>query len=191
MSNTIQIKHGENVPNNEVLQPFELGYVTSSGTLVIGDVNKNTKQLNYLSLNADGSLNLPLLLIANGAINIKSNAGYPQIVLNHVNENGTIDAKAHYCLQSSNGQAYVASYGLNATKFEAYRFPIPDTNLTDNKSYMVLTSKGGTFAGNFAFSGTITANKAIIVNSNSYGTTNPNDAGITGTVGQLYFVVTG
>lgn len=45
-------------------------------------------------------------------------------------------------------------------------------------------SSGGTV------SGTTTFNGAIVVGSSSYGTTNPNDAGITGTVGQLYFVLT-
>ena len=45
-------------------------------------------------------------------------------------------------------------------------------------------SSGGTVSGATTFNG------AIVVGSSSYGTTNPNDAGITGTVGQLYFVLT-
>lgn len=45
-------------------------------------------------------------------------------------------------------------------------------------------SSGGTVSGAATFNG------AIVVGSSSYGTTNPNDAGITGTVGQLYFVLT-
>jgi hypothetical protein len=58
-------------------------------------------------------------------------------------------------------------------------------------------SAGGTVTGATTFdstvtiSGLLTANGAIVVDSDSYGTTNPNDAGKTGVVGQLYFVVTG
>lgn len=58
-------------------------------------------------------------------------------------------------------------------------------------------SSGGTVSGATTFSkavtisGLLTANGAIVVDDSSYGNTNPNDAGITGTVGQLYFVVTG
>lgn len=58
-------------------------------------------------------------------------------------------------------------------------------------------SSGGTVSGATTFSkavtisGLLTANGAIVVDNSSYGNTNPNDAGITGTVGQLYFVVTG
>lgn len=49
---------------------------------------------------------------------------------------------------------------------------------------------GGTLTGATTFSNTLTANGAIVVGSNNYGTTNPNDAGKTGVVGQLYFVLT-
>ena len=54
-----------------------------------------------------------------------------------------------------------------------------------------LSTSGGTISGNLTISGKLTANGTIIVDTDSYGTTNPNDAGITGTTGQLYFVITG
>ena len=54
-----------------------------------------------------------------------------------------------------------------------------------------LSTSGGTISGNLTITGKLTANGAIVVDNDSYGTTNPNDAGITGTVGQLYFVITG
>jgi len=50
-------------------------------------------------------------------------------------------------------------------------------------------SSGGTVSGATTFSkavtisGLLTANGAIVVDDSSYGNTNPNDAGITGTVG--------
>ena len=54
-----------------------------------------------------------------------------------------------------------------------------------------LSTSGGTIRGNLTITGKLTANGTIVVDNDSYGTTNPNDAGITGTVGQLYFVITG
>lgn len=53
-----------------------------------------------------------------------------------------------------------------------------------------LSTGGGTISGNLIISGKLTANGTIVVDTDSYGTANPNDAGITGTTGQLYFVVT-
>lgn len=53
-----------------------------------------------------------------------------------------------------------------------------------------LSTTGGTISGNLTITGKLTANGTIIVDTDSYGTTNPNDAGVTGTTGQLYFVVT-
>lgn len=53
------------------------------------------------------------------------------------------------------------------------------------------TANGGTIAKDLTVTGKITANGTIIVNNKSYGTTDPNTAGIAGTLGQLYFVITG
>ena len=52
-----------------------------------------------------------------------------------------------------------------------------------------LSTGGGTISGDLTIGGKLTANGTIVVDTDSYGTTNPNDAGITGTVGQLYFVL--
>lgn len=52
------------------------------------------------------------------------------------------------------------------------------------------TANGGTIAKDLTVTGKITANGTIVVNNKSYGTTDPNTAGIAGTLGQLYFVVT-
>lgn len=51
------------------------------------------------------------------------------------------------------------------------------------------TANGGTIAKDLTVTGKITANGTIIVNNKSYGTTDPNTAGIAGTLGQLYFVL--
>lgn len=168
MANIIQIKHGANAPSNKTLQPYELGYVTSTGTLVIGDANKNTKALNYLQLDSNGYIPT---LYSNGNLILSSTADNPKLWI-EASEKGS---KGGYGIQGSNGQAYILEYAPNSTYYERYNLPSPSTSLTADKTYTILTTKGGT----------------LVVDDSSYGTTNPNDAGITGTVGQLYFVVTG
>ena len=187
MSNTICIKHGANAPSNGVLQPFELGYVTSTGTLVIGDSNKNTKQLNYLPINDDG------YITSTGNVSMLSSGSYPKWYIKASEYNSAVS----YGMQGSNGQACIFEYAPDSpTYYEKYNLPQPATGLTTNKTYTILTTKGGTFGGNFTFSGQLTANGAIVVDDTSYGTKDPNTAGtngaaLSGTTGQLYFVVTG
>ena len=59
-----------------------------------------------------------------------------------------------------------------------------------------LSTGGGTISGNLTVSGKLTANGTIVVDTDSYGYKDPNTAGtngaaLSGTTGQLYFVVTG
>lgn len=182
MSNVITIKHGTNAPSNDTLQPFELGYVTSTGTLVIGDSDKKTKSLNYLQLDSNGYIPV---LYSNGNLILSSIADYPKLQI----EASKKGSKVNYSMQGSNGQAYILEYAPNSKYYERYELPSPSTSLTADKTYTILTTKGGTFAGNFTFSGKLTANDAIIVDDSNYGATDPNTAGKTGQVGQLYFVI--
>lgn len=191
MSNTICIKHGANAPSNGVLQPFELGYVTSTGTLVIGDANKNTKALNYLQLDENGYI--PILKGTERLI-FQSTNSYPKIKLTSIQNAGEVE----YCAVSSSGRAYILEWPpLESGKFyERYNFPTPSSSLTENITYTVLTSKGGTCDGNFTCNSKLTANGAVVVGSGNYGTKDPNTAGtngaaLGGTAGQLYFVIAG
>ena len=187
MSNIIQIKHGANAPSNGVLQPYELGYVTSTGRLVIGDANKNTKSLNYLPVNNDGYID------TTGNVSMLSTGEYPKWYIKASEYNSAVS----YGMQGSTGQACIFEYAPNVpTYYEKYNLPAPSTSLTANKTYTILTTKGGTFSGNFTFSGKLTANGAIVVDTDSYGDKDPNTAGtngvaLSGVTGQLYFVVTG
>lgn len=189
MSNTITIKHGASAPSNGTLQPFELGYVTSTGTLVIGDSNKNTKNLNYLQLNADGTLSLPGdAFLTNGRITLDSQAiGNPKIFLTNKNHTSYPNAKISLGMLSSQGICQIIHWGQDAEgteRYEIFRFPQYESPMpSKNETYYVLTSKGGSFAGNFKFT------DSIAVDASSYGTTDPNTAGKTGQVGQLYFVI--
>ena len=66
-----------------------------------------------------------------------------------------------------------------------------DSNIVYSRTPAQIRSDIGAFASSGGtVSGATTFNGGIVVGSSSYGTTDPNDAGITGTVGQLYFVLT-
>lgn len=195
MANIIQIKHGTGEPNNK-LAPYELGYMDDSGHLYIGgpyeDEETKTygraKTLNYLHLDENGYIPT---LYSDGNLTLSSTAANPKLWM----EASAYNSQVSYGLAGSSGQAYILEYPPDGTFYERYNLPVPATDLTSNKTYTILTSKGGTFSGTFTFSsdvkvsGKLTANGAIVVDDNSYGTTNPNDAGISGTTGQLYFVL--
>ena len=68
-------------------------------------------------------------------------------------------------------------------------YKTPDSILSEIGA--LSTANGGTIAKDLTVTGKITANGTIIVNNKSYGTTDPNTAGIAGALGQLYFVITG
>lgn len=191
MANIIQIKHGTGEPNKK-LAPYELGYMDDSGHLYIGGPYENeetktygmAKTLNYLHLDENGYIPT---LYSDGNLTLLSIAANPKLWI----EASDYNSQVSYGLAGSSGQAYILEYPPDGTFYERYNLPAPATDLTSNKTYTILTSKGGTFAGDFTFSGKLTANGAIVVDDSSYGTVNPNDVGITGTVGQLYFVLTG
>ena len=195
MSNTICIKHGTNVPSNGTLQPYELGYVTSTGMLVIGQEDGSIKKFNHLQLDDNGYI--PILYSSNN-LTLISTADNPKFWV-EASEKGT---KGSFGIQGSNGQIYMLAYPSNSQYYERYSLPAPSTSLTDDKTYTILTTKGGTFAGNFTFSntvkvnGTLTANGGIIVDTDSYGYYDPNGVpgdsskpAKDGVTGQLYFVL--
>lgn len=189
--NTIQIKHGENSPGVNVLAPYELGYVESNGSLVIGVKDKEAKKLNYLQVDENGYVPI---LNDTGSFFFTSTSQFPKVLLSSV-FNGK-QSRSGFGLDGENGQNYFLQYAPTATKFEKYDFPVPEVLESSNKTYSILTSKGGSFAGEFVFNGKITTNNAIypngaiIVGSKNYGSDDPNDANIPGVVGQLYFVLT-
>lgn len=192
MSNTICIKHGTNAPSNGVLQSYELGYVTSTGTLVIGDANKNTKSLNYLSVSDDGYIN------TTDNVSMLSTGECPKWHIKASEYNSAVS----YGMLGSTGQACIFEYAPDSLAYyEQYVLPAPVTGLTANKTYAVLTTKGGLFTGNFTFNDKLavkelTLNELLLLNGKvilkkgvHYGDTDPNDAEIPGEEGQIYFVL--
>ena len=185
MDSAIQIKRGSSTPADGVLKPFELGYVTSTGTLVIGDAYRKPLDLKYLKLDTNGRV--PRIDVGT-SLKVYSSTTIPMIMLESEKEN--IRFKGGFGVRSDDGRCMVLSYPADTSYYEYYCFPTPLTGLTANKFQTILTSRGGSFPADFIFDN-ITAKKAIKVNSTSYGTKDPNSAGISGTAGQLYFVIAG
>lgn len=198
MSNTICIKHGENIPNDGVLQPYELGYVTSTGMLVIGNSDRTTKKLNFLQLDDDGYIPN---LYSDGYLNFFSTHTKPRLVITANNSDSSKISKASYCVDGQNGRAYILSYPPGSSYCERYNLPTPSSSLTGDLPYTILTTKGGTFPGTFNFTGKTTLNeltlkellllngKVVLKEGVHYGDTDPNDAKIPGEEGQIYFVL--
>ena len=111
----------------------------------------------------------------------------------YINNNGTI--------QQLNG---LAASGL-VNSFNYLKLPAIDKIISNTDRILVANSIGVVFYKTAAgilseiealplaggtLTGPTTFNGAIIVGSDNYGTTNPNDIGKTGEIGQLYFVLT-
>lgn len=182
MSNTITIKHGAGIPDAGVLAEYELGYVSNEGVLVLGQGVLNPIRLS-LPLNEDGSINSSNLVVSSLNTNTKIT------LTGQIND---AEAKVTFGITppgSNNTNVYMGAiqflqYPFGSSYCEGYRLPVLSTEeLTKNNFYQILTSKGGVFGGDFTFTG------ALSVDSNSYGTVDPNTAGISGTTGQLYFVI--
>lgn len=167
MSNTICIKHGTDAPADGKLNPYELGY-SDNGSLYIGIPSGN----NSITKKICDSAFFDFFSI--------NNSGYPQISSDDftlypmytVGSNGILSTDRIAILRSNGGGYQFRT--INKDDF------ISQLNL--------LTTSGGTV------SGTLTLNGALV--TTSYGTKDPNTAGtngaaLSGTTGQLYFVITG
>lgn len=124
----------------------------------------------------------------------------------YINNNGTIvqltDSKT---IGLVNDSSYLKIPAIAATTTKTGKILVCDsdgvvyykTPANIRSEIGAFASSGGTVSGATTFSktvtisGLLTANGAIVVDDSSYGDTNPNDAGIEGTTGQLYFVITG
>lgn len=196
MSNTICIKHGSEVPGKGVLQPYELGYVTSTGMLVIGDLDGTAKEIDYLPITGgviDGNLRINGYLIlelqrGGGGLNIweEHENGFSGILMNsfdidlYAEFQGNITnwergIKFHFkdylgsiAMAGNYDQVDCVFVGKSAN--EAWLKVIPNVGIqTDSiilSPYDVNTGKG------------------------SCGYVNPNEANIPGVPGQLYLVIT-
>ena len=111
----------------------------------------------------------------------------------YINNNGTIQQltglAASGLVNSSN---YLVIPTIPAATTKQTKILVANSNnIVYSRTPAQIRSDIGAFASSGGtVSGATTFNGAIVVGSSSYGTTNPNDAGITGTVGQLYFVLT-
>lgn len=124
--------------------------------------------------------------VHNGALYINNGGTITQLTglaaTGLVNSNNYLELPAIIATTSNTGRILVA----DSNGIVYYKTP---ANIRSEIG--ALSTGGGTISGNLTISGKLTANGTIVVDTDSYGDTNPNDAGKTGTVGQLYFVVTG
>lgn len=125
--------------------------------------------------------------VKDGALYINNNGTIVQLTglaaTGLVNANSYLRLPAVTSTTSNTGRILVA----DSTGIVYYKTP---ANILSEIGALS-TANGGTIAKNLTVTGKITANGTIIVNNKSYGTTDPNTAGIAGTLGQLYFVITG
>lgn len=124
--------------------------------------------------------------VHNGALYINNGGTITQLTglaaTGLVNNNSYLQLPAIEATTSDTGRILVA----DNTGIVYYKTP---ANILSEIG--ALSTGGGTISGNLTISGKLTANGTIVVDTDSYGTTDPNTAGITGTLGQLYFVITG
>ena len=125
--------------------------------------------------------------VKDGALYINNNGTIVQLTglaaTGLVNANSYLRLPAVTSTTSNTGRILVA----DSTGIVYYKTP---ANILSEIGALS-TTNGGTIAKDLTVTGKITANGTIIVNNKSYGTTDPNTAGIAGTLGQLYFVITG
>ena len=119
--------------------------------------------------------------------------GYVKDGALYINNNGTIQqltGLAASGLVNSFNYLVIPTIPV-ATEKQTKILVANDSNVVYSRTPAQIRSDIGAFASSGGtVSGTTTFNGAIVVGNSSYGTINPNDAGITGTVGQLYFVLT-
>lgn len=125
--------------------------------------------------------------VKDGALYINNNGTIVQLTglaaTGLVNANSYLRLPAVTSTTSNTGRILVA----DSTGIVYYKTP---ANILSEIGALS-TANGGTIAKDLTVTGKITANGTIIVNNKSYGTTDPNTANIPGTLGQLYFVITG
>ena len=123
--------------------------------------------------------------VKDGALYINNNGTIVQLTglaaTGLVNANSYLRLPAVTSTTSNTGRILVA----DSTGIVYYKTP---ANILSEIGALS-TANGGTIAKDLTVTGKITANGTIIVNNKSYGTTDPNTAGIAGTLGQLYFVL--
>ena len=185
MSNTICIKHGANIPSNGALQPYELGYVTSTGMLVIGQEGGSIKKFDYLPITGgtvSGSIDASGFS-TNGTSTFGKMTQGGSYVIKINQENVPVWSRGFHIYDWSDN--YMASMGFSGTKGTSEapstlkKFYVGESYSSD-KHWLTLTPEG------------VLSVTSVVVDS--YGKIDPNIANngspIEGVAGQLYFVVT-
>ena len=191
MSNTIQIKHGTNIPGHNVLAPYELGYVESTGNLVIGGTNGAAKDLNYLPLTGgtvSGATRIYEITTGNSNsltyATMTSNGSYRIDVKTNEMSSGWARSFSVYDLSNSKSLGQIGFFGNK----QDFQYLYMGTGY--NETWLTVKPDGLLTANNIktknSFIGTAYDSSTKV---GCYGKTDPNTAGVPGVAGQLYFVL--
>lgn len=171
MANTIQIKHGNTIPTTDNLSPYELGYV-HDGELYIN----NNGKIVQLTGKVDESLNG---LIEGGNLTISQFKDIPKS-----------QDKQNKILVTNNNQLLYRTPEEILSDIGGYSINGGTINGNAIITGTIIVQKEATFNESLAINGSLLANGSIILKENvNYGYENPNDAGISGIKGQIYFLL--
>lgn len=194
MSNTICIKHGNEAPSAGDLQPYELGYCDGNGNLYIGQSSNKIK----------------LLIDASKQEEIQN-----MIQIDHILETSMdSDLSRDYCEISMKLETDITSVGnktinikapleISAANVSTTNFGLKNVTLIgDSEFYVSVFQKQNIYQLRCIKNEDLFLKLSnhpmskIILSDGNYGNKDPNTAGtngaaLSGTKGQLYFVVAG
>ena len=105
-----------------------------TGATSADDARNNLNVVNKSGDTMTGTLVAPQINIIHSTVN------YPRMVLSC--SDGINNGKGQYSVAASIGQIYMVEWANDSsTNYERYNLPAPATNLTENKTYSILTTK--------------------------------------------------
>lgn len=172
MSNTIQIKHGNTIPTIDNLSPYELGYV-HNGELYINNNGIIVQLTGKLDENLNGLIKDGKLTISQFENIIKSQYKQDKILVTDDNNQLLYRTPEEILLDingfSIDGGVINGDVEINGT---------------------FVAQQESTFNGNLNVASSLLANGAIVLKEGvTYGFQDPNEAGIPGVKGQIYFLL--
>lgn len=172
MGNIIQIKHGPREPGISDLAPYELGYV-HNGELFINNNGMIVQLTGKLDENLNGLIKDGKLTISQFEVINKSEIKQDKILV----------------INSSNQLLYRTPeeilLDINGFSVDG---GVVNGDVEVNGTFMV--QQESTFNGNLNVTSSLLANGAIVLKEGvTYGFQEPNEAGIPGVKGQIYFLL--
>lgn len=174
MGNVIQIKHGNTIPTIDNLSPYELGYV-HNGELFINNNGIIVQLTGKLDENLNGLIKDGRLTISQFEVINKSEIKQDKILVTN-GSNQLLYRTPEEILSDING------FSINGGAING--------DVEIDGTFMV--QQESTFNDNLNVVGSLLTNGAIVLQEGiTYGFLDPNEAGIPGVKGQIYFLLSG